>query len=82
MYIRPVPRPTAIPCRPATVAATSPDTYIPAVGAVIVGAGGGDQPISDGATEYTPLFGSPDAAGNASDILLWTSVGATVGSLF
>src|SRR5688572_29655390 len=44
-------------------------TWVPATGAAVTGLTGLDQTISDWAVEETPLFGSPENAGDASDNL-------------
>jgi len=49
--------------------ALDPGTWIPAAGALVVGAGGFDERISDWARDHTPVFGSAEDADDASDQL-------------
>jgi hypothetical protein len=49
--------------------ARDPVTWVPAVGALVVSIEDWDEEISDWAREETPLFGSTDAAADASDLL-------------
>ncbi len=46
-----------------------PGTWTPLAGASIIAIGGWDQEISNYATSHTPVFGSQEAAGDASDTL-------------
>jgi hypothetical protein len=50
-------------------AARHPGTWVPAMGAVVIAAGGWDRDISDWAIAQRPIFGSHEAAQDASDIL-------------
>jgi hypothetical protein len=59
--------------RAAWNAAKAPETWVPAAGAAAFQIGHADQKVSDWATRTTPVFGSPDRAGRASDLLLGTS---------
>ncbi|MFN2509434.1 MAG: phosphatase PAP2 family protein [Chthoniobacterales bacterium] len=63
---RPVARTTI--AEAAKNAALDPITWVPLVGASVIGAGGWDDGISDWARRETPLFGSVDAAQEYSDI--------------
>lgn len=50
-------------------AATHPGTWAPVIGAAVIAAGSWDGDISDWAVEERPVFGSWEAAQDASDIL-------------
>jgi membrane-associated phospholipid phosphatase len=50
-------------------------TLIPAAGAAAFAVDDFDEKVSDWAIERTPIFGSQDAAKNASDSLLWVLAG-------
>jgi hypothetical protein len=53
----------------AVQAARDPATWVPAAGALVFRMGNLDQRVSDWAYENTPIFGSPEDAGDASDDL-------------
>jgi len=53
----------------ASGAVREPATWIPAIGAVVFSIGKLDHRVSDWASEKTPIFGSVDRAGKASDTL-------------
>lgn len=56
-------------------------TWLPAAAAVVFAAADLDEPVSDWATEQTPLFGSRDAAQNASDYLNWALQAETLATV-
>lgn len=56
-------------------------TWLPAAAAVVFAAADLDDPVSDWATEHTPLFGSRDAARNASDYLYWALQAETLATV-
>jgi len=56
-------------------------TWLPAAAAVVFAAADLDEPVSDWATEQTPLFGSRDAARNASDYLNWALQAETLATV-
>jgi membrane-associated phospholipid phosphatase len=56
-------------------------TWLPAAAAVVFAAADLDDPVSDWATEQTPLFGSRDAARNASDYLNWALQAETLATV-
>lgn len=53
----------------ASTAIREPATWIPAVGAAVISIGKFDHRISNWASEKTPIFGSMDRAGKASDAM-------------
>jgi membrane-associated phospholipid phosphatase len=53
----------------ASNAVRDPATWIPAIGAVAFSIGNFDQRVSNWASEKTPIFGSTDRAGKASDTM-------------
>lgn len=53
----------------ATDAAADPATWAPAIGALVFRTGNLDERVSDWAYEHTPVFGTPEAAAEASDEL-------------
>lgn len=55
--------------RAAFRAAVEPETWLPLVGAIVVGLSGGDRNLSGWARDHTPVFGSRDEAAQASDDL-------------
>lgn len=59
-------------------AARDPATWIPAAGAVAFRMGDLDERVSDWAYEHTPIFGSPDDAGQASTDLRAIACAAAV----
>jgi membrane-associated phospholipid phosphatase len=62
------------PCRAALDAALSPATWVPLAGALALQLGNADAELSDWARDETPIFGSTDAARDASDVLYWGTV--------
>jgi membrane-associated phospholipid phosphatase len=64
----------------ALTAATDPFTWAPAVGAAALQIGGADRDIADWANDHTPVFGSRNAASDASDWLRLASLGLYVGT--
>jgi membrane-associated phospholipid phosphatase len=64
--------------RAAHDALIDPQTYIPTAGALVFTIGDWDSKVSDWATEHTPVFGSQNAAEDASYDLLWPLVGEAV----
>jgi membrane-associated phospholipid phosphatase len=56
-------------------------TWLPAAAAVVFAAADLDEPVSDWATEQTPLFSSRDAARNASDYLNWALQAETLATV-
>lgn len=63
-------------------AVSDPETWVPALGAILLSVGDLDQDISDWASEKTPIFGSQTAAGNASDnfkmALSWSAIASAI----
>lgn len=55
-------------------AATSPETWVPAAGALVFQVNDMDEEVSDWASRETPLFGSRDNALHASDLLRDSSI--------
>lgn len=55
--------------RAAVNAATDPETWVPALGAVVMSIGDLDKEVSDWASDETPVFGSQSDASDASDDL-------------
>jgi PAP2 superfamily len=53
----------------ASNAVREPATWIPAIGAAVFSIGNFDHRVSNWASEKTPIFGSMDRAGKASDLL-------------
>ncbi len=66
--------------RAALTAATDPNTWLPALGASVILVTDRDQAWSDRARRELPVFASAAAARRASDVLLYTSLGATLAS--
>ncbi|VAW96253.1 hypothetical protein MNBD_GAMMA20-1112 [hydrothermal vent metagenome] len=66
--------------RAALTAATDPNTWLPALGATLILVADRDQAWSDRARREQPVFASTAAARQASDVLLYTSVGAALAS--
>jgi membrane-associated phospholipid phosphatase len=64
--------------RAAHGAASEPETWVPAVAALVVLLFGDDANISGWAVDHTPLFGSPEGAARASDVLAGTAYAAAV----
>lgn len=62
----------------ATKAALSPETWVPAAGALVFQAAGWDDDVSEWASEHTPVFGSRDGASAASGYLMGTAAAAYV----
>lgn len=55
--------------RSALNAASDPETWVPAAGALVFSIGNLDEEVSDWASRETPIFGSQKTASNASDDL-------------
>ena len=66
--------------RAALAAAGDPNTWLPALGAGLILATDRDQAWSDWARREQPLFASTAVARQASDVLLYTSLGTALGS--
>jgi hypothetical protein len=63
-------------------AALDPITWVPLVGASVIGGGGWDETISDWASKETPLFGSRSGAQNYSDVARWILQGEAIATTF
>jgi membrane-associated phospholipid phosphatase len=59
-------------------AALDPITWVPLVGASVIGGGGWDDSISDWASKATPIFGSRSGAQNYSDVARWILQGEAI----
>jgi len=66
--------------RAALAAATDPSTWLPALGATLILVTDRDQAWSDWARREQPVFASAAAARQASDVLLYASVGVALAS--
>lgn len=64
--------------RAALTAATDPNTWLPALGATLILVTDRDQAWSNRARREQPVFASAAAARRASDVLLYTSLGAAL----
>ncbi len=66
-----------------TSAIKDPDTWAPTAAAAAIAVGGYDKKLADWAVRTTPVFGSPEAAKNASNQLrLASDIGMAATSLF
>lgn len=66
--------------RAALGALRDPNTWLPALGAGVFLVSDWDQALSDWARRETPVFGSTTAASQASDVMLYASLGSALGT--